>query len=191
MGVDAPQVETTSMNVPNLLSISRILAVPVFIVLMLKPTPERALWAGIVFSLASITDWFDGYLARKWEQVTKIGKLLDPVADKILVASALILLVEVDPTRVPSWMAIIIIGREIAVTGLRAMAASDGVVIPAETMGKYKVGAQVTAVLSFLFSYPIGAQWPIMLGTAALWATVVLSLYSGAQYFMNYWKRLE
>ena len=179
------------MNIPNLLSISRILAVPVFIVLMLRPTPERALWAGIVFSVASITDWFDGYLARKWGQVTKIGKLLDPVADKILIASALILLVEVDPTRVPAWIAIIVIGREIAVTGLRAMAATDGVVIPAERMGKYKVGAQITAILSFLFSYPIGAHWPVVLGTAALWLTMVLALYSGGQYFLDYWKKME
>lgn len=179
------------MNVPNLLSISRILSVPVFIVLMLRPTPERAFWAGVVFSLASITDWFDGYLARKWGQVTRIGKLLDPVADKILIASALILLVEVNPTLVPSWIAIIIIGREIAVTGLRAMAAAENVVIPAESLGKYKVGAQITAILSFLFSYPIGAEWPRLLGTAALWLAMVLALYSGGLYFFNYWKRME
>jgi CDP-diacylglycerol--glycerol-3-phosphate 3-phosphatidyltransferase len=191
MGLDAPAVEKATMNIPNLLSISRILAVPVFILLMLKPTAERALWAGVVFSLASITDWFDGYLARKWGQVTKIGKLLDPVADKILIASALILLVEVDPTKVPAWIAIIIIGREIAVTGLRAMAATDGVVIPAESLGKYKVGAQITAILSFLFSYPIGAKWPILLGTGALWLAMALALYSGGQYFLNYWRRVE
>lgn len=176
------------MNIPNLLSISRILAVPVFIVLMLKTTAERAFWAGVVFSLASITDWFDGYLARKWGQVTKLGKLLDPVADKILIASALILLVEIDPARVPAWIAIIIIGREIAVTGLRSIAATDGVVIPAESLGKYKVGAQITAILSFLFSYPIGAEWPVLLGTGALWLAMVLSLFSGVQYFVNYWK---
>lgn len=178
------------MNLPNLLSISRILSVPVFIVLMLNPTPAHAMWAGIVFLLASITDWLDGYIARKWGQITKIGKLLDPVADKILIASALILLVEVDSSKVPSWMAIVIIGREIAVTGLRAMAATDGIVIPAENMGKYKVGAQITAVLSFLFSYPIGAEWPVMLGTVALWTAMVLAVYSGCQYLINYWKKL-
>jgi len=179
------------MNIPNILSISRILAVPVFIVLMFEPTPVRALWAGIVFALASITDWLDGYLARKWGQVTRIGKLLDPVADKILIASALIMLVEIDPSRVPSWIAIVIIGREIAVTGLRAMAAADGVVIPAESLGKFKVGAQVTAVLSFILSYPIGMEWPVDLGKGALWIAMTLSLYSGGQYFLNYWKKLE
>ena len=164
---------------------------PLFIILMLRPTPEHALWAGIIFSLASITDWFDGYLARKWGQVTKIGKLLDPVADKILIASALIMLVEVEPSLVPAWIVVIIIGREIAVTGLRAMAATDGVVIPAESLGKLKVGAQITAILSFLFSSPIGAEWPLLLGTGALWLAMVLTLYSGGQYFFNYWKNME
>ncbi len=190
MGLDAPAVETTGMNIPNLLSISRILSVPVFIVLMLRPTPERALWAGIVFALASVTDWLDGYLARRWGQITKIGKLLDPVADKILIASALIILVGVDPSDVPSWIAIIIIGREIAVTGLRAMAATDGVVIPAESLGKLKVGAQVTAILCFVLNYRIGTLWIVDLGTTALWLAMVLALYSGGQYFVNYWKRL-
>jgi CDP-diacylglycerol---glycerol-3-phosphate 3-phosphatidyltransferase len=183
-------MEKAVMNIPNYLSISRVLAVPVFIVLMLDPTPLRAAIAGAVFSLASITDWLDGHLARKWEQVTRIGKLLDPIADKILISSALIMLVELDAARVPAWMVIIIIGREIAVTGLRAMAASDGVIIPAETMGKFKVGAQITAILSFVFNYAIQAEWPNDLGRAALWTTMALSLYSGVQYFMNYWKRL-
>jgi CDP-diacylglycerol--glycerol-3-phosphate 3-phosphatidyltransferase len=191
VGLDAPPLETQTVNIPNILSVSRILAVPVFIILMFEPTPVRALWAGIVFALASITDWLDGYLARKWGQVTRIGKLLDPVADKILIASALIMLVETDPSRVPSWIAIVIIGREIAVTGLRAMAAGDGVVIPAESLGKLKVGAQVTAILSFLFSYPIGSEWPVDLGRGALWTAMALAVYSGGQYFLNYWKELE
>ena len=178
------------MNVPNLLSISRILAVPVFMVLMLEPTPERALWAGVVFALASITDWFDGYYARKWDQITKIGKLLDPLADKILIASALIMLVNIDPDIVPAWMVIIIIGREIAVTGLRAKAATEGIIIAAEQLGKYKVGAQITMVLSFVLNYRIGQEWVLVLGTAALWVSVVLALISGVQYFTAYWRRL-
>jgi CDP-diacylglycerol--glycerol-3-phosphate 3-phosphatidyltransferase len=190
VGLDASAVEKATMNIPNYLSISRLLAVPVFIVLMFDPTPLRAGLAGSVFALASATDWLDGHLARKWGQVTRIGKLLDPIADKILVSSALIMLVEIDPSKVPAWIAIILIGREIAVTGLRAMAASDGVVIPAETLGKYKVGAQITAVLSFIFNYAIRAEWPNDLGRAALWSAMVLSLYSGIQYFLNYWKRL-
>jgi CDP-diacylglycerol--glycerol-3-phosphate 3-phosphatidyltransferase len=89
------------MNIPNYLSISRVLAVPVFIILMMDPTPVRAVIAGAVFAIASATDWLDGYLARKWGQITRIGKLLDPIADKILISSALILLVELDSSKVP------------------------------------------------------------------------------------------
>ncbi|HYA86791.1 MAG TPA: CDP-diacylglycerol--glycerol-3-phosphate 3-phosphatidyltransferase [Nitrospirota bacterium] len=116
-------------NVPNMLSLSRILSVPIFIVLMLEPNPIRALAAGVVFSLASATDWLDGYLARKWGQVTKMGKLLDPIADKILIMSALVTLVEIRSDVVHAWIAIVIIGREFAVTGLRAIASSEGIII--------------------------------------------------------------
>jgi CDP-diacylglycerol--glycerol-3-phosphate 3-phosphatidyltransferase len=187
MGLDASPMETTTMNVPNLLSISRILAVPVFIVLMLEPTPLRALLAGIVFSIASATDWLDGYLARKWGQVTKIGKLLDPIADKILVASALIMLVDI--ARIPSWIAIIIIGREIAITGLRAMAASEGIVIAAENMGKWKVGAQITAVLCLVLDYHLGTEWISDVGRIAIFIAMILAVISGLRYIIDYWKR--
>lgn len=194
MGLDAPQVEEAAvkiLNVPNLLSLSRILSVPVFIILMLEPSPVRALVAGIVFSLASATDWLDGYLARKWGQVTKVGKLLDPIADKILIMAALVTLVEIRSEVVHSWMAIVIIGREFAVTGLRAIAASDGIVIPAETVGKYKVGAQITAVLSLLLDYYLDKGWLTDLGRIALWIAMVLAVYSAIQYFMKYWNQLD
>lgn len=194
MGLDAPQVEETTVkifNIPNLLSLSRILSVPVFIILMLEPNPVRALIAGIVFSLASATDWLDGYLARKWGQVTKVGKLLDPIADKILIMSALVILVELRSDVVHSWIAIVIIGREFAVTGLRAIAASEGIVIPAETVGKYKVGAQITAVLSLLLDYYLDRGWMTDLGRIALWIAMILAVYSAVQYFMKYWNQLD
>ena len=194
MGLDAPPVEETTVtifNIPNLLSISRILSVPVFIVLMLDPSPVRALTAGIVFSLASATDWLDGYLARKWGQVTKTGKLLDPIADKILIMSALVILVELRPDVVHSWIAIVLIGREFAVTGLRAIASSDGIIIPAETVGKYKVGAQITAVLSLLLDYYLTRGWLRDLGAVALWVAMILAVYSALQYFRTYWKKLS
>jgi CDP-diacylglycerol--glycerol-3-phosphate 3-phosphatidyltransferase len=194
MGLDAPKVEEATVkifNVPNLLSMSRILAVPVFIVLMLDPSPLRALAAGIVFSIASATDWLDGYLARKWGQVTKMGKLLDPIADKILIMAALVVLVEIKSDVVHSWIAILIIGREFAVTGLRAIAASDGVVIPAETVGKYKVGAQITAVLSLLLYQYSDQEWMVDLGRIALWVAMVLAVYSAVQYFRTYWNKLN
>jgi CDP-diacylglycerol---glycerol-3-phosphate 3-phosphatidyltransferase len=194
MGLDAPPLEETTVtifNVPNLLSLSRILSVPIFIVLMLHPSPVRALAAGIVFSLASATDWLDGYLARRWGQVTKVGKLLDPIADKILIMSALVILVELRHDIVHSWMAILIIGREFAVTGLRAIASSDGIIIPAETVGKYKVGAQITAVLSLLLDYYLNKDWMRELGSYALWIAIILSVYSAFQYFRTYWKKLN
>jgi len=178
-------------NIPNLLSLSRILSVPVFIILMLEPSPVRALLAGIVFSLASATDWLDGYLARRWGQVTKIGKLLDPIADKILIMSALVILVEIRSDIVHSWIAIVIIGREFAVTGLRSIAASEGIVIPAETVGKYKVGAQITAVLLLLLDYYLDKGWMTDLGQIALWVAMVLAVYSAAQYFITYWNKLN
>lgn len=194
MGLDASQVEEATVkifNVPNLLSLSRILSVPVFIILMLEPSPVRALVAGIVFSLASATDWLDGYLARKWGQVTKVGKLLDPIADKILIMAALVTLVEIRSEVVHSWMAIVIIGREFAVTGLRAIAASEAIVIPAETVGKYKVGAQITAVLSLLLDYYMDKGWLTDLGRIALWIAMILAVYSAIQYFMKYWNQLD
>lgn len=178
-------------NVPNLLSLSRILSVPVFIILMLEPNPVRALIAGIVFSLASATDWLDGYLARKWGQVTKIGKLLDPIADKILIMSALVILVEIRSDVVHSWIAIVIIGREFAVTGLRAIAASEGIVIPAETVGKYKVGAQIAAVLLLLLDYYLDKSWMTDLGRLSLWMAMFLGVYSAVQYFKTYWNKLN
>lgn len=194
MGLDAPPLEETAVkifNVPNMLSLSRILSVPVFIMLMLEPSPIRALAAGIVFSLASATDWLDGYLARKLGQVTKMGKLLDPIADKILIMSALVMLVEIRSDIVHAWIAIVIIGREFAVTGLRAIASSEGIIIPAETVGKYKVGAQIVAVLSLLLDYYIANKWLRDLGTAALWVAMVLAVYSAVRYFMLYWSHLD
>lgn len=178
-------------NVPNLLSISRILSVPVFIILMLEPSPARALAAGIVFSLASATDWLDGYLARKWGQVTKVGKLLDPIADKILIMAALVILVEIRSDVVHSWIAIVLIGREFAVTGLRAIASSDGIIIPAETVGKYKVAAQITAVLCLLLDYYLTREWLRELGSISLWIAMILAVYSAVQYFRSYWMRLS
>lgn len=192
--MDAPEVEEAAVkiiNIPNLLSLSRILSVPVFIILMLEPNPVRALIAGIVFSLASATDWLDGYLARKWGQVTKIGKLLDPIADKILIMSALVILVEIRSDVVPSWIAIVIISREFAVTGLRAIAASEGIIIPAETAGKYKVGTQIAAVLLLLLDYYLDKGWMTDLGRLSLWIAMFLAVYSAVRYFKTYWNRLN
>lgn len=188
--MDAPALEKRTVNnIPNILTLSRILSVPVFLVLMLDPAPARVLSAAAVFTLASVTDWLDGYLARKWGQVTKIGKLLDPIADKILVTSALVILVRMDV--IAAWIAVVIIGREFAVTGLRSIAATDGIVIPAEKAGKYKVVMQIIAVVSLLLDHHLAFGWLSRVGTATLWVAMVLGIYSGAQYFAQYWKRLS
>lgn len=192
MGLDAPPVEETALkifNIPNLLSISRILSVPVFVVLMLEPSPLRALIAGIVFALASATDWLDGHLARRWGQVTKIGKLLDPVADKILIMSAFIILVEIEV--IYAWIAVVFIAREFIVTGLRSIASAEGVVIPAENLGKYKVGAQITAILALLLHAYINHAWLKDLGWIAIWIGMALSVVSAIQYFKAYGKQLD
>ena len=126
--------QESNINLPNVLTLVRILLIPVFVMLLIDPTPDRALSAAIVFVVAAVTDLLDGYVARKTGQITKLGRLLDPIADKLLVLSALILLVQVD--RVSALVAILIIAREVAVTGLRAIAASEGLIMSAEVTGR-------------------------------------------------------
>ncbi len=132
-------------HVPNAITVSRILLIPVFVLVFLEPTPNRSLAAAAVFGLAALTDAIDGYVARRWGEITRLGKLLDPIADKLLVLTALFLLVAMDV--VDAWIAIVLAGRELAVTGLRGVAAREGVILAAETTGKLKMAAQVVAIL--------------------------------------------
>jgi CDP-diacylglycerol--glycerol-3-phosphate 3-phosphatidyltransferase len=184
------QVGQESINVPNLLTLSRIFLIPVFIVLFATPDPARSITAAIVFVGAAVTDLLDGYLARRSGQVTKLGKLLDPIADKLLVLSALILLVNVD--RVSALVAILIIAREVAVTGIRAIAATEGMIIAAETTGKYKMALQVIAiVLLILEGTALSALGNLHLaGIVTLYLSLVLGYVSGAQYVWSFWKQV-
>src|SRR5919199_3862915 len=134
------------LNVPNLLTLLRILLVPVLVVALLAATPHGSAVAAAVFALAAITDGLDGYIARSRRAVTTFGKVMDPIADKLLIAAALITLVSLD--RVPAWIAMVIIAREFAVSGLRVAAAAQGVVIPASPLGKVKTITQVAAILA-------------------------------------------
>ncbi|HET6465101.1 MAG TPA: CDP-diacylglycerol--glycerol-3-phosphate 3-phosphatidyltransferase [Nitrospiria bacterium] len=172
------------MNLPNLITLLRIFLIPVFILVFLTPTAPRSLAAAVIFFIASLTDLMDGYLARRWEQITKLGKFLDPVADKFLVLAALIMLV--DFHRVSSWIAIVIIGRELAVTGLRAIAASSGIVIAADDAGKYKMVIQTISIGLLILEYKIGYINFHVWGTFLLWISMVLAILSGVQYFMKY-----
>ena len=192
------------MNLPNTLTLLRVLLVPVFIYLLSSPTPfnlpqgDRALIAVAVFSIASLTDWLDGYIARKTGQITKLGKLFDPLADKLLTSSALILLVALN-SLVPAWIAIVIIGREFAVTGLRAAASSEGHIIPAYEGGKAKMVFQTIAILALFLNMDIRSSAylnselgidPYLIGTVALWISMLLAVISGLQYFYNFWDKI-
>jgi len=178
-----------SLNLPNLLTFVRILLIPVFVILFITPTPDRSLMAAVIFTVAAVTDLLDGYIARRTGQVTKLGKLLDPIADKLLVLSALILLVNID--RVSALAAILVIARELAVTGIRAIAAGEGLIIAAEATGKYKMALQVVAIILLILEGTGLAELGNMhlAGTVTLYLSLVLGYISGGQYVWSFWKQ--
>lgn len=183
-----PRPGQEPVNLPNLLTLSRILLIPIFVVLFSDPTPERSLAAAVVFAIAAVTDIIDGYLARRRRQITSVGRLLDPVADKLLVLAGLVLLVQMG--RVDAILAFLLIGREVAVTGMRAVAASEGVVMSAEALGKYKMVAQVLAILLLTVEdgIPPLAWYLHQTGTGILYVALVLSLVSGMHYGLEFWR---
>lgn len=176
------------MNLPNALTVLRIFLVPVLVVVLLTRTrTDGGLILGVaIFGIAVLTDYLDGYFARRRNQVTRLGTLLDPLADKLLTASAFLSLVEMDA--VPAWMVMIILGREFAVTGLRNVAAGRGYLIPASGLGKGKMVAQVVAILLLL----LGRRFEVLQlpGLAALWLVVVLAMVSGVDYFRMFWREV-
>lgn len=155
------------------------------LVVVLLTRSEASLVGGmVVFGLAVATDYLDGYFARRRNQVTRLGILLDPIADKLLTAAAFLSLVEMG--RVPAWMVMIILGRELAVTGLRNVAAGRGILIPASPLGKGKMVSQVVAIFLLLLQEPFPVlEWP---GIAMLWGVVALTVVSGAAYFWRFWR---
>ena len=179
-----------SLNVPNVITLVRILLIPVFVMLFFTPTPDRSLTAAVVFVIAAVTDLLDGYIARRTGQITKLGKLLDPIADKLLVLSALILLVNVD--RVSALIAILVVAREVAVTGIRAIAAGEGMIIVAETTGKYKMALQVVAItMLILESTAVSELGNLHLaGTVTLYLSLVFGYLSGGVYVWSFWKQV-
>jgi len=172
------------LNLPNVLTLLRILAVPVVVVALLGETPNGDALAAAVFALAAATDGLDGYFARSRDAVTTFGKLMDPLADKLLVTAALVSLVSLH--RLEAWVAMVIIAREIAVTGLRAIAAERGIVIAASWLGKAKTVLQIAAVIALIAANPAPA-WVDALVYLAVLATVV----SGADYFFGLRRRIE
>lgn len=170
-------------NLPTLLTFSRIVVIPVFIFV----TPVSNLLGAVIFSLASITDFLDGYLARRSGAVTRFGSIMDPIADKFLVIAALILLV--DMGRVSVWIAVIIIVREFLVTALRVVALSKDVVIKAEMGGKLKTGFQIAAIICLILSRDLMGIDLFDAGTALIWISIVLSVASGTKYLVAFWKK--
>src|ERR687896_2340456 len=142
------------LNVPNFLTLVRIMLVPVLVVALLDETPNGDTIAAIVFAIAALTDGLDGYIARSREAITTFGKVMDPIADKLMIAAALISLVSLE--RVAAWVAMVIIAREFAVSGLRIAAGAQGVVIPASVLGKLKTGTQIPAILALIAAHDPG-----------------------------------
>ncbi|MEK7703016.1 MAG: CDP-diacylglycerol--glycerol-3-phosphate 3-phosphatidyltransferase [Nitrospirota bacterium] len=178
------------MNLPNFLTLLRIGIVPFFIAFFYIPyfrTLQGSILLALLFLIASLTDLLDGYLARRHDQVTRFGQFLDPVADKILVLSALILLV--GSQVIPSWIAIVIIGREFVVTGLRLIVALEGIVIAAESFGKYKMFFQSTAMIFLLLVVP-PAFYFNEIGFALLILSIIFSLSSACQYFLQFGRQV-
>lgn len=174
-------------NLPNSLTLFRIGSVPVVMLLVSRSDePFAAFWAAFFFSLASITDLLDGFLARRQRCVTALGKLLDPLADKLLISAALIALIP--KGRVSAWVAFLIIGREMAITGLRAIGVTGGVVIDASSLGKLKATLQIISLIALLIHFQyVGINFHD-LGTLLLWLALFLTVWSGVDYFVRFYR---
>ena len=178
------------LNLPNALTLARIVLVPLLVVVLLTEFEGRMilgvrkeLVGAAIFGIASLTDWLDGYLARRRKQVTALGQLMDPLADKLLVTAALVSLVQMD--QAPAWMVAVILGREFAVTVLRAMAHARGHMIAASPLGKFKMVAQIVAILALILGrYHLGPLF--FIGIAALWIATLTALISAVDYYRRF-----
>lgn len=174
------------LNLPNSLTVFRIALIPVLVFFLSSPSRGYSLIATAIFTIASTTDWLDGYIARKRGIVTTLGKFLDPVADKLLIASALIMLAGLG--RIPAWTAVVIVGREIAVTGLRSIASSEGIVIAASELGKGKTIFQISALIGLIMHHDYAGIDFHYTGMALLWVALVMTAWSGIDYFYKFIK---
>ena len=182
------------MNLPNSLTIARIFLVPVLVSVLLTKFEGRLvmglpveLVAAAIFGLASLTDWLDGYIARRRQQVTPLGQILDPLADKLLISATLVSLVQLGLAS--AWMVAVIIGREIAVTGLRNLAYSRGLAMPASGLGKFKMASQVVAILLLILGWE-RVPALLVLGQAALWVVLLTAVVSAVDYYQGFQKAM-
>lgn len=179
-------MSTLRLNLPTALTLSRIVLIPFFVLSVY----HHPVLGALVFGIASITDFLDGYLARRSGQITTFGILMDPIADKFLVISALVVLVDME--RLPAWMAIILIVRDFLITALRVVALSKDIVIPAELGGKLKTAAQITGILCIILMGTIFDHLPLDLydiGLVSIWMALILSVASGIQYTVAFWRK--
>lgn len=189
------------LNLPNSITLSRIACIPLFVWVLsssVVPPGTQELLATGIFILASITDGLDGYLARKHGQISSVGMLLDPMADKLLIAAGLILLVRLTPNLMPPWIVVVVLGREFLITGLRTVAVSEGLAIQARDLGKLKMVVQIVAVVSTVLAHRwyewnwwgfiVGVEFTARL---AIWFMVVVTLLSAVDYFIAFWHRVD
>jgi CDP-diacylglycerol--glycerol-3-phosphate 3-phosphatidyltransferase len=201
VGLPAPRRRTLAqdaLNIPNLLTMGRVVAIPFFVWLLDTPTPLRGFWACLVFTVAAITDLLDGYLARKLGVVSVLGKFLDPLADKLIVMAALVWMVPMG--RIPAWAVVLLLGRELSVTGLRSVAASEGVVISAGNEGKTKTALQMIGIIALLLGYPyhlsyagldLGVVDLVHVGRMLVYLSLLFSFASAAQYVQLFAQAVE
>jgi CDP-diacylglycerol--glycerol-3-phosphate 3-phosphatidyltransferase len=177
------------VNLPIGLTLTRIVAVPLLIVFLISSSRVHAVIAAGIFILASLTDWADGVLARRRNQVTTLGALLDPIADKLLVAAALVSLLQIE--RVAAWIVVVIIGRELAVTGLRAVAARVGIIVPASRLAKWKTVSQFVAITMLIVEKSVGSEPFHLAATAVLWIALILTVISAVDYFYRFFRKAD
>lgn len=182
------------LNPPNILTLFRVACIPIMVVLLFSSTREACFWAAWVFAIASATDWIDGHLARRMGIETVFGKFLDPIADKLIVTAALIMILPFN--RVPAWMVFVVLAREIVITGLRSIASSEGIVIQASDLRKYKTIFQLTAIIGLLLHYDynwfFGIAHPLLTvnmhnaGMFFFWIAFILTVWSGVDYLARF-----
>ncbi len=168
----------------NYLTVARVALIPLLVTTLFFKGQVAAFIAALIFITASITDWLDGYMARKYKTVSSFGKFLDPLADKLLVMSAMIMLIPLE--RIPAWMVVVILGREMAITGLRGIASEQGIVIAASGLGKYKTGFQIAALIGLLLHYEYYGIDFHRLGMVLLWIALIFTLWSGYDYIRKF-----
>lgn len=184
------------LNLPNILTLMRIAAIPLLAALLMSPSRSACFWAAALFSAASVTDWLDGYLARRMGIETVFGKFLDPIADKLIVMAVLIMILPYN--RIPAWMVLVILGREIVITGLRGIASTEGIIIQASDLGKYKTIFQIVAIIGLVLHYDynwfFGVSHNLLtvnmhnVGMFFLWIATILTVWSGIDYLFRFIK---